>query len=563
MRYKIWIFSLLLLLLPSTVHAAKPSVAIVYSSTSIEVPPEVYKLEALASRFSDDISIVHDVDVHTETLTQVDYILYYGLSTESLPDTTREAIEVANVPVYAIGHNATQLTMFAQLDMSRVAGASQFYQSRTDETVTFPLADVITTVEGDALSVHASLMRNGKATAVIVQSGPHFYAGIDNLLSPSSILLADTLFDFFSVEANEGHTGYLRLEDINPSSDPALVEAVGNRLLDRGVPILLAVIPVYTDEISGQRIRLSDRKELVDVLLQLEARGASVLAHGYTHQYRSSETGEGFEFWDVENNQPVFVPSTETPPQLLSREAFPSEEAYRTYLEPLLEGEANYIRSKLTSSIHDLVSIGLHPLGFEAPHYTMSHSGYALTAEQFTNVFGQVQWSNTNWEVMGATPFVSKPALLDGMTLYPETIGYIRTDIPRPIDEMRRALNETLLVRESMLGAFYHPYIGMEYVDDVVDLMESVPGFKWLDLREQDERVMTEDISIRTDDAKFVLQDERNFFTRQFHTFLPDSFFEKMLMGLALITFLAVTAFLTYTLYLRSQRKQRLFKERD
>ncbi|TCI30412.1 DUF2334 domain-containing protein [Exiguobacterium sp. SL-10] len=563
MRYKIWFFSLLLLLLPSTVHAATPTVAIVYSSTSIEIPPEVYKLEALVSRFSNEIMMVRDIDVDTETLAQVDSVLYYGLSTTSIPDIVREEIEAADVPVYAIGHNATQLTMFAQLDMSRVAGASQFYQSRTDETVTFPLADVITTVEGDALFVHASLMRNGKATAVIVQTGPHFYAGIDNLLSPSSILLADTLFDFFSVEANDGHTGYLRLEDINPSSDPALVEAVGNRLLDRGVPILLAVIPVYTDEESGQRIQLSDRKELVDVLRQLEARGASVLAHGYTHQYRSSETGEGFEFWDVENNQPVFVPSTENPPQLLGREAFPSEEAYLTYLEPLLEDEANYIRTKLTRSIHELVSLGLHPLGFEAPHYTMSHSGYAVTAEQFTNVFGQVQWSNTNWEVMGATPFVSKPALLDGMTLYPETIGYIRTDIPRPIDEMRRALNETLLVRESMLGAFYHPYIGMEYVDDVVDLMESVPGFKWLDLRAQNERVMTEDVSIRTNDARFILQDERNFFMKQFHTFLPTSFFERMLMGLALITFFAVMAFLTYTLYLRSQRKQRLFKERD
>ncbi|TCI22612.1 DUF2334 domain-containing protein [Exiguobacterium sp. SL-9] len=563
MRYKIWFFSLLLLLLPSTVHAATPTVAIVYSSTSIEIPPEVYKLEALVSRFSNEIMMVRDIDVDTETLAQVDSVLYYGLSTTSIPDIVREEIEAADVPVYAIGHNATQLTMFAQLDMSRVAGASQFYQSRTDETVTFPLADVITTVEGDALSVHASLMRNGKATAVIVQTGPHFYAGIDNLLSPSSILLADTLFDFFSVEANDGHTGYLRLEDINPSSDPALVEAVGNRLLDRGVPILLAVIPVYTDEESGQRIQLSDRKELVDVLRQLEARGASVLAHGYTHQYRSSETGEGFEFWDVENNQPVFVPSTENPPQLLGREAFPSEEAYLTYLEPLLEDEANYIRTKLTRSIHELVSLGLHPLGFEAPHYTMSHSGYAVTAEQFTNVFGQVQWSNTNWQVMGSTPYVSRPALLNGMTLYPETIGYVRTDIQRPIDEMRRAMNEMLLVRESVLGAFYHPYIGMEYVDDVVDLMESVPGFKWLDLRAQNERVMTEDVSIRTNDARFILQDERNFFMKQFHTFLPTSFFERMLMGLALITFFAVMAFLTYTLYLRSQRKQRLFKERD
>ena len=27
--------------------------------------------------------------------------------------------------------------------------------------------------------------------------------------------------------------------------------------------------------------------------------GAAIIMHGYTHQFYDSETGEGFEFWDV------------------------------------------------------------------------------------------------------------------------------------------------------------------------------------------------------------------------------------------------------------------------
>ncbi|TCI53441.1 DUF2334 domain-containing protein [Exiguobacterium sp. SH5S13] len=564
MRYNILVMTCLLLLLPMYVHADEPTtVVIVYSSSDVTVPPDVHKLDALVSKFTDDVRLVRDVDVMANTSDHASHLFYYGVSIATIAEPARDLLNDTDVPVYAIGHNVEQLDAFKQYDLNRVPDASKFFHERTGETVSFELTDVVTTIRRtEDMLVHASLIRDQQMTPVLVQIDDTFYAGVNNLLNRTHLFVADSLFDFFDVEAKPGHVGYLRLEDINPSSDPDLVESVGTYLLDRGVPILLAVIPIYTDAESGQTIQFSERPELVRVLQELEARGATVLAHGYTHQYRSSETGEGFEFWDVENNQPVLVPSNETPPILKSRESFSSESAYVSHRDALLKGETTYIRSKLTNSIHSLVSLGLHPLGFEAPHYTMSHSGYALTAKQFTNVFGQVQWSNTNWQTMSATPYVSKPTLLHGMTLYPETIGYVRPDIPRPVDEMRHAFDEVLLVRESMIGAFYHPYIGTEHLDEVVDLMESAPGFSWLDLRTTGERVSTDDISIQAIDGEFVLQDDRNTLLERLRFLVPGSFLERALAILALITLIAVTAFFTYTIYLRSQRKKRLFKER-
>ncbi|WP_214700009.1 DUF2334 domain-containing protein [Exiguobacterium sp. s57] len=562
MRYKMIILILVLVGIPQISFAEEPNVTIVFSSETNDIPPEVYKLDALISHFSEKIDILRDTEVSKESFNGTTHLFYFGANPTTIPESTRERINQLDAPLYGIGYSVNQLDIFNKLETTTKQGVSKFHQARTDHFLTFESADSILTVDDPASIVHASSMHNDKKQAVIVQTDEHFYSGIHNLLNRSSLLVADSLFDFFQVESSNEHLGYLRLEDINPSTDPKLLEEVGNYLLDRDVPILLAVITVYAEPGSEQLVHYTDRPELLDVIQSLEKRGASVISHGYTHQYRSSETGEGFEFWDVENNQPVLVPSNETPPLLKKREAFSNNRDYTEYVATLLEGETAYMQSKLTNSIHKLVSLDLKPLGFEAPHYTMSHSGYALTSNYFSNIFGQVQFSNTNWEVMGSTPYIAKPSLLHGMTLYPETIGYVRTDLPRPVNEMRRARDELMIVRDSMIGGFYHPYLGTEHLSDLVNMMESTPGFRWLDLREQNEWVRTENVSITATNGELTLQDDRSRVISQLSLYAPTSFLERALLVLALITFVAVLTFLLYTLYLRGQRKKRLFKER-
>ncbi|WP_130860209.1 DUF2334 domain-containing protein [Gracilibacillus phocaeensis] len=61
------------------------------------------------------------------------------------------------------------------------------------------------------------------------------------------------------------------------------------------MPYLVAVIPVYTNE-EGQTKHLLDSPKLAKTLKYMQDNGASMVLHGYEHQYLSSETGEGFEF---------------------------------------------------------------------------------------------------------------------------------------------------------------------------------------------------------------------------------------------------------------------------
>ena len=91
------------------------------------------------------------------------------------------------------------------------------------------------------------------------------------------------------------------------------------------------------------------------MLLDLQSKGGMVIAHGYTHSYRFDETGEGFEFWDVQLNQPITTEKTdELPTPILSRDAFSSDRDYQEYQSELLEVETKYVQRKHTKSIEDL-----------------------------------------------------------------------------------------------------------------------------------------------------------------------------------------------------------------
>src|SRR5690606_34421167 len=94
------------------------------------------------------------------------------------------------------------------------------------------------------------------------------------------------------------------------------------------------------------------------------------------------------------------------------------------------------------------------------------------------------QLSDENWEVMNAPVFISKPFILNHMTLYLETIGYIDPTLADPFAEMEESIKRLQEVPGSVIGGFYHPYIGMDYLPQMVEMIESIPNVEWLDLTE-------------------------------------------------------------------------------
>ncbi len=47
-------------------------------------------------------------------------------------------------------------------------------------------------------------------------------------------------------------------------------------------------------------------------------------------------------------------------------------------------------------------------------------------------------------------------------------------------------------------GGFYHPYLGMKYLPELVDQMERIPDSEWLDLKKTQQTVKTDKVEIHT-----------------------------------------------------------------
>ena len=122
---------------------------------------------------------------------------------------------------------------------------------------------------------------------------------------------------------------YLRLEDVHPAADINQLKEIAELLKEKKMPYMITVIPVYTDPETGKTLHLKDKPELVDLLRSMQDDGAAIIMHGYTHQFYDSETGEGFEFWDVKQTNQFVNRSMKTK----TKDDFPNIEAYNTYVK--------------------------------------------------------------------------------------------------------------------------------------------------------------------------------------------------------------------------------------
>ncbi|MFO6496685.1 DUF2334 domain-containing protein [Bacillus sp. z60-11] len=538
-------------------------ILIIYSTLDGKESSEVKMLDLIAGHFSSRVTVKKDADIKQTDLAEKKHIIYYGQTKRKLNKQLVSQINACETPVIAIGFNAGQFSQFSGLSLTNEENVFQVRSTSENSAASLKSGLNVLGVsglKGKALYTYTS--DDGKAHPFVWETDKaNVYIGLTNLLN-NNLLLAKQLRQAFGI-AGGNTLLYLRLEDISPMSDEKLLLQAGSYLHERNIPFILAVIPVYLNPKTGEKVYLSDKPKLVKALRKLQSMGGSVVVHGYTHAYRYDETGEGFEFWDAKADQPITSQNAEDDPSLLKKEAdFPNEAAYNRYLKPFRENEETYTRQKLTHAIEDLTAEGLYPLAFEAPHYTMSEHGYQITSQYFSSIVGQVQLSDETWKTSGTGPFVTKPAMLHGMTLYPETLGYVDASDANPLGNIEDHISQMIDFEGGVAGAFYHPYLGMEYLPELVDQMEHIPNSEWLDLKKTKQTVQTDKVTIRTSGDGTIHVNSKVNAMEEFFDHHQQSPLEKALWILSSIVLLFVVMFFSYTLYLRATLKKRIFKER-
>ncbi|MFS0655918.1 DUF2334 domain-containing protein [Bacillus sp. 179-C3.3 HS] len=567
MNYNPFIKSCLLIVLLSVLSlktiepvdaiTSKPDTLIIYSTETGEITPAVRMLDLLVGHVSKNTEVVSEEEITLKKIKEVQQVIYIGEAKKRLSKQTVHAMNESK-HLIAIGYNAKQLDPFSKFTFHQQGHISQIKGKH--ETTYRQLNQNITawTVQGADKQNKFLLKKNEEDLPFVVQTKHAAYIGTLDVLKHHK-LLAEIIASLMP-NADEGVTKYLRLDDISPVTDEKKLLELGQFLTARHIPYLLSVTPTWIDSTTGEEVTLSDRPKLVHVLKQLQESGGSIILHGFSRTYRTEESGQGFEFWDAKFDQPITTsePNVATMKRLRASH-FPNQKAYDTYTQSLQQKEAVYTADKLTKGIELLSQQGLYPLAFKVPHDAMSQHSYHVISQFVTSLFGQVQLTDETWNMRGESPYITTPAMLHGMSLYPE----------QPIDSASNqndSLYQTEQIIQSMqhlssftMGVSYQAEAGLEGLQALITQMEVIPSSEWLELKKTRQSVQTEHVQIKTTGDGHIQVKQSNLPQAQT---VKRSGMENLLLILTVVVLLFIVAFAFYTLYLRLTMKKRIFKER-
>lgn len=517
-------------------------------------------LDLLIGHFTADITFKSSQEVKHKDLNDVTHLVYYGQVAERLPATFLTLFDDYEGSFIAIGYNTEHLgDRFEFIDPKHEQVIDQIRFTNESENaweiVPEYIIDIVTNEESIVM-VEGNQQGDGKSYPVAVKNNNSYYLSIDNLNGSKKIIIGEVFHKIFKAKHQKKHPAYIRLEDIHPLVDPQNVKEIVEVLKVKNIPFMMAVIPVYTNPETGEQFHFSDSPKLLQVLKDAQKNGGSVVLHGYTHQFRESETGEGFEFWDVENNTPIYA-GADDDFTLRTEEEFSDQKEYEAYKRELTQFETNYIEKKLTQGIQELTNYGLYPLAFEAPHYTMSQNGYKVVSEYFSAYVGQIQLSDKNWEIMDSTPYITTPSFLNGLEILPETMGYVIPDNPQAIPEMIARAKEYEVSSDGVLGAFYHPYLGVDQFNVLIEEMEKLPNISWVNLQKMDVSVKADYVDIFTKNDEIIVNVERRKLLRSsidFPVYHLNRFIEFILWCAVILGGIAVFTFISFTFFLSAKR---------
>ncbi|WP_042221186.1 DUF2334 domain-containing protein [Oceanobacillus manasiensis] len=478
----------LFILNPLTVRAddERLDVLVVLPTNNEQTETEVHQhlLDMLVGHFTTNVTFRNSGEVQSKDVKGVSHVIYYGYVKEELPNSFIEIMENYQQEVLVIGYNVDQLLKDFELKEGTENYTSILYKQKEYDVVKQELL-MIDDNKNTNVIVEA-VTEQGKVP-LFTQKGNKWYYSSTNLFAPSSNIFTEVLHEVFEEDHKTSRQAYLRLEDIHPGINAKELERVAAFLKKEKIPYMVSISPVYINSKTEELYKLSDTEDVVKVLNDMQDDGASFVLHGYSDQYGDLETGSGFEFWDKEENKPLDI-----------RER-------GTYTDTVQFIKHATLREKLEAGIQELVDYGIYPIAFEAPHYAMSQQGYKTISEYFSTYVGQVQLTDNDWRMMTESPVMTNPSFLHGMTLLPETIRYVRYDEPESFKEIQNKIDEMLIVRDGVIGGFYHPFMGMEQLQKLVYEMKDIPGITWLDVKEGEHSVHMEDYTIQMVDQKAEL----------------------------------------------------------
>lgn len=509
---------------------------------------QVNFLRLLLQHFTDEVDVIKEEEITDLKQEAYAYVFYYSDQQEKPKDVVAKWLTDYSNTFIHIGWQAEHFSPFKDLTYSGDVQISDLI----DDEETIMLDSIMKLPHYEVDETYTPLLDGKKGESsyhVAFKRHDTYLLAFSDIKGSVAPILAELLHDIIENDHQEKHDGYIQLTDIHPQSDPEQVKASGEYLLKEGIPFSLTITPVHVDVETGRQKRLSEAGDLVDVLVDLQEAGAAVVVHGYTGINEYDLYEDSTEFWNERENN---YATTLTDDDQEQAGPITTEADQSAVNQQRQEKEMAYAKERLTESINELVDQELYPLAVKIPESRMSQSGYVQVGEMFTSLFGAYQLSDFSSEVV-TTPYETQ---IGNLTFFPETLSdEIHFD-----SGIKQAANE--FTRDGVFGLAIPVTLEEEQLKAAVRQMKSIPDVSWLDLKHTEQLVQTEKTEIMSDETgDMTVIDDRKWYDELFD-FSSFTFVEKVLWVVALVVLLTVCLFLIITLYLRTQLKKRLFKER-
>ena len=285
--------------------------------------------------------------------------------------------------------------------------------------------------------------------------------------------LHDLLFAALDPTATALHQALVRLEDVNPTSDPTSLEDYANYLYARHIPFSVGVVPEYTDPKGyynggkAQTITLAQAPKVVAALKYMQSHGGEIIEHGYTHQYSNvANPYDGVSTDDAEFYR-AQCSKTQTPPY--SFESTCQNSDWVIWTGPLPGDSSLWAAGRVLTGQLLFALAGLQvPAIWETPHYAASAVDYkAIDAidhiryEREIFPYGLLG-GTLNYSEMFGQFFPYTVTDVYGEKIIPENLGnYEPTPINNnaarlPADIINNA-KANLAVTQGVASFFFHP----------------------------------------------------------------------------------------------------------
>lgn len=283
-------------------------------------------------------------------------------------------------------------------------------------------------------------------------------------------ILADVLYDILGETNFEDSKVFIRIEDVHPFRDINKLKSIAEYLNSKNIPFMIALIPFYKSTESTYITSMSEKKDFVQTIKYMQKLGGSVVLHGVTHAgYGGEITGEGYEFWDGISDAPLNIDMQ------------------------------NYMYEKVGIGLRECVKNDIYPLAFEAPHYAIDSRGYKEIKKYFSTYVGHIQSSDVKFSTtiypykLYNTNLVTK--------LIPENLSYIEIENKFSVEDIFANLEGISIVRGYTGGLFYHPYIDIKDLKEIIEKLEE-RQVSFYDLKQEDNWVKWDNIEITSKDGE-------------------------------------------------------------